>query len=128
MNKKQLKTCLKIIGSDNSTPQEKEHAFNQVYWDTDVRSWIWRKAISFAKGNYHTAENLCQEAYAKLWEASSKYDPKRCPFAWYTTVLLNHFRNLKKYHEGRWSKLTRYISIFGFKDVLGDDPHLKPIK
>jgi DNA-directed RNA polymerase specialized sigma24 family protein len=126
MSTDELTECFAIMGSDNSTPQKKQDAWDRIYWDKGIRDWIWGKARSFSKGSYHTAQDLSQEAWCHLGAVSSNYDPPRCPFGWYTVVVLNHFRNLTKNQERRWKRLKRYRKGTRSEDVLGDDPNLPP--
>jgi len=118
---------LTVLGRTKSAFEDKRSSWGEIYYDKEIRSWIWSKSWFFSGGNYHTAQDLSQEAWWKIGEASHNYKSDECPFAWYTSVVLNHLRNLTKNQEGRWKRLSRYNKGTRSEDVLGDDPNLPPL-
>lgn len=54
---------------------------------------IYRLALSYVK-NSAEAEDICQSAFIKLWEQSTRGDAPENPKAWLTTVTINLSKDL----------------------------------
>lgn len=80
MNSLQLRDCLLCIGSQNSSSSQKELSWKQLYSDPGFRAWLHQIALKFARGNYHTAQDLQQEAWLALLQAMPTFEAVKEPF------------------------------------------------
>ncbi len=79
---------------------------------------VYRLALSYVR-NSAEAEDICQSAFIKLWEQSSRGDAPENPKAWLVTVTINLSKNLLR--SIRFTRCTELEENIPSVSVLTDD-------